>query len=148
MNDGLEAFNVASCTRSTNRCRCHRHRGGSGFLLTRTLGKSVRPVSEPSGTSRETPYTLLHTARWDHKGWKELLLLQRPAKRSDLAAIPRRPVKDYVCQRSSGQAAGKVPGWPVHGHDKFAFPRPGGFSPSTTGQRLGHDGDARTVAPL
>ena len=36
MSDGLEAFKAGLCIRSTNRCRRHHHRDGSGFLLART----------------------------------------------------------------------------------------------------------------
>src|ERR1700730_1356471 len=125
MSDDSE---VTSCIRSANwRCR-YCYCGSSDFLLARAHRKSGRPVSEPPGSSRETPYAFLNLARCRCKGWKEFLLLRWSTNCSNVAALTGRSIKDHLHQRPPDQAEGDLRHYSVHGYDEFAFSRPDGFS--------------------
>src|SRR5438445_2994878 len=122
---------VTHCTDYTH--RHSRHCGSRSFLLSSTEGEAPRPAFESAGTSRETPYTFLNLARRHCKRWKELLLLQRPAKRSNPTAVAGRPTEDHLRQRSPDQGKRELRDDSVHGHDEFAFSRPNGLSRRSPG---------------
>src|ERR1700719_271724 len=94
--------------RFTKRHSRYGHGGVRGFLFSRAGGKATGLASYASGASRERSYAFPHLARCRHKSGKELLLLQRPAKRSNFAIVARRSAQDHLHQRPSRQAPGEL----------------------------------------
>src|ERR1700720_1676948 len=87
--------NTTQIARFTNRHSRYSHDGVRGFLFSRAGGKAAGLAFYASGASRERSHAFPHFARCHHKSGKELLLLQRPTKRSNFAIVARRSAQDH-----------------------------------------------------